>query len=63
MNRRAFNAARRRGSVSARGARAAAGAKGMAPRHSATGAPPEPLVEGMRERLRELGYVEGRAMG
>jgi len=35
----------------------------MAPRHSATGAPPERLVEGMRERLRELGYVEGRAMG
>jgi putative ABC transport system substrate-binding protein len=24
------------------------------------GAPPEPLVEGMRERLRDLGYVEGR---
>src|SRR5947209_5193895 len=24
------------------------------------GAPPEPLVERMRERLRELGYVEGR---
>jgi putative tryptophan/tyrosine transport system substrate-binding protein len=24
------------------------------------GAPPEPLVEAIRERLRELGYVEGR---
>jgi putative tryptophan/tyrosine transport system substrate-binding protein len=24
------------------------------------GAPPEPLAEGMRERLQELGYVEGR---
>ena len=24
------------------------------------GAPPEPLVEAMRERLRDLGYVEGR---
>jgi putative ABC transport system substrate-binding protein len=24
------------------------------------GAPPEPLVEAFRQRLRELGYVEGR---
>ena len=45
--------------MAARRARAVAIWENISPRHSQPGKPPEPLVDDLRQRLKELGYREG----